>query len=646
MTHRRCRASAALAAGFCVSLVASAVRSGVPDAAGGIGGSPLAGTLAVRVIDAVTLEPLASAFVLVGPAEGVPFAGNVALTNGSGEVVFSDPSLAGSVTVTAGAPGRAYVSFLDVPSAEAVLPLPPIEPLPTVDLGDAFGSIEVANGLLCSGDGNLDIGLVFSSVPVNAVLGGSGLFDLFFSPVTEPLSLPLGQQAPVPSNLVAPVQCELFGTYQKTTWHLGVPAGNRSLYGLTFRGPLSAFLDLAGGAELGFDALIALLQQVTFREFDILRNLDVELPSNAADLAATTPLVTNLTVQVQNALPARSVLAAAGGRITSDEGVEEMIITGLDAFDTDTTGSSGTLTPTTVAASGEVPDLVHGLLVAQLEDDDGTNRPGATTIMRRSGFTPPATLACSDFYDVVRPETTGATSFAWNDVRLPASPALRDLNVSRIVHETELPDPRDPLATITESRTWWILHGAGTHQSLTLPVLPPSAPGALPNPSATMEQDVLAFAHDVFQLGDHPTGFDFAAYALTDVGSFATHVASGSALVACDTVSEIVNLRLARDGFSGAVTLTWDPSPDACHDALSTRGFEVYAGDDAVPAVAPGDWPNDPPMAPITDDDTDGSLADASFTHVPSAGPLFYVVVDRGLTGTVGPAGHYGSFSP
>ena len=158
-------------------------------------------------------------------------------------------------------------------------------------LGDQFTGIEVANGFLCSGDGNLDIGLIFASVPLASALGGSGLLGQFFSPITEPLSLPLGQTADVPSNICAPVQCELFGTYQKNTYHLGVPPGKRSVYGLSLRGPLSAFLDLANSPELGFDAFIALIGQVTFREFDVLRD-EAEAYGRKLDAAGVEVTVT------------------------------------------------------------------------------------------------------------------------------------------------------------------------------------------------------------------------------------------------------------------------------------------------------------------------------------------------------------------
>jgi len=60
--------------------------------------------------------------------------------------------------------------------------------------------------------------------------------------------------------------------------------------------------------------------------------------------------------------------------------------------------------------------------------------------------------------------------------------------------------------------------------------------------------------------------------------------------------------------------------------------------------IEPGAWPSDPVFTRITDEDLDGSLSNPGFTHLPTdQGLVLYVVVDRGLSGNEGPAGHYGS---
>jgi len=107
--------------------LAGMALAGPADPAGGTGGEPLSGTLTVRVVAAGTTDPIAGAWVMVGPAEDQPFAGNTGFTNGSGEIVFEHALLTPPVTVTAGDTGRAYASLFDLTVAEVVLPLPPLE---------------------------------------------------------------------------------------------------------------------------------------------------------------------------------------------------------------------------------------------------------------------------------------------------------------------------------------------------------------------------------------------------------------------------------------------------------------------------------------------------------------------------------------
>lgn len=610
------------------------------DPAGGLGGAPLAGSLSVRVVEAGGTFPVSGAWVMVGDALDQPFPGNVSTADGNGEATFTDPALTGTVTVTAGAPGRAYVTYLDVPVDEVVLALPPIGAGPTANIGDDFAGIEVGNGLFCSGDGNLDLGFVFPAVPLADVLGSGSVFDIFFSPVNEPLQTPLGD-VDVPSNIYAPQQCEIFLNYEKEFYHLDVPVGDRSVYGLTLRGPLQAFLDLANAEDLSPAVLLTLLAQLDFREIDILRDLSITTDLTNVDLSANIALQDDLTIQVANALPTTTVLAAAGGRLSTLAGGEELVITGLNAFDPDTDGSSAALAVTTVDATGSFSDLVPGALVLQLADDDGSGASGSSTHLVRSGITLPTTLVFDSFFELVEPTTVDGIVYQWNDVRSPTSPTVRHVNRSVLARDISLPDPENPGEVLESTETLWQVFSPGARQSLTLPVLPGSAPSSIPEPGATPEDDTLRFSQDVTFLGDFPGAFAYGAFSVADLPSYATHVTTMTVDLPCDAASEITNLRLAKSGTS--VSLTWDPSTDSCHAATGPVGYEVWAGADPAPRVAPGSFPSDPAYANVTAEDTDGDTTDPAYAHTPPAGGLtVYLVTDVGETGNRGPVGHYG----
>lgn len=608
-------------------------RGAPPDPSGGTGGGPLAGALTVRVVAAGGTAPIAGAFVMAGSAQDVPFAGNIGFTNGSGEITFAHPALAGAIAVTAGAAGRAYVTILDLPVSEVVLPLPDLSPSPTARLGDQFAGIEVNNGLFCLGDGNLDLGFVFPAIPVDEAVRGGGTFDL--STTLEPLSTPQGPVL-VSSNLYFPRQCEAFSYFEKSSYHLRASAGRRTLFGLTARASLTAFLN--------GQTLVDLIKAMSFREMDVLRDLQVTGNRDDADLNADLPLSANLVLQVENGQPGTQVLAVAGGEITASDGTREVIATGIGAFDPDTDGAAATLTLTTRPATGELSDLVHDAVVTQQRDVATVgNGSGSTTALIRSGLVPPATRSVSSFYEIVEIDSVDDAAFSWTDVQSASSPPAKHLNTSRLVLQRQGTNPDDPTRPANQSTTYWTLHSPGNSLGLSLPTLPSSAPTTIPDPNVTPDNDRLDLSHAVQFLGDDPDGFQYGAFALGDVGSYGTQVSANDRPLRCDTRHEIAGLVLARGSVAGQVVLSWNPSPDYCHDTLTAQAYEVYAGASPRPSSAPGAWPSDPPFGRITGGDLDGSLENASFTHVPPDGLVCYLVLDRGLSGNEGPAGHYGS---
>ncbi len=600
-----------------------------PDPEGGTGGALLAGSLSVRVVEAGTSAPIEGAFVMVGPAAGVPFAGNVKLTDVTGAASFAHASLTGPITVTAGAAAHSYTTIMDLGVSEVVLPLSPTTAPPTALIGDDFTGIEVNNGILCLGDGNLDFGMALPALSAQDALGGGALSGL--STTLEPFSTPQGD-VQVFSNLYAPVQCEALSNFPKTSWHLRVPTGDLTLFGLTMRVPLA---DL-----LAAQTFLDLLQGASFHELDILRDRVVSGDSSALDLNADLPLIANLTLQIANGLPATDVIAAALGRITSAGGEELLLTMGLDGFDPDVDGPSASVVLETRPAIGELSDLVHGALVSQVGEAQPTGPGGSSTALRRTGFTPPATLTFSSFFDIVTIDSADDLTFTWSNVVLPTSPAA-DLNQTRLVHVVRVPNPDDPNATLMEGTTLWTLYTRGDDLSLTLPALPPSAPLAIPDPDTTPQADRLDFEHSVRGLGELPGVFTYDAFSFSDIVRFGTHSASNTRPLRCETTEEIGGLMVTPGVNPGEVTLSWEPSDHPCLETRTGRPYEVYAGSSARPASLPGTWPADPPFAQVTGQDLDGFLTDATFTHVPPAGMVYYVVVDRAVSGAEGPSGHY-----
>jgi hypothetical protein len=236
----------------------------------------------------------------------------------------------------------------------------------------------------------------------------------------------------------------------------------------------------------------------------------------------------------------------------------------------------------------------------------------------------------------------GDSSFAWSDVVLPTSPAA-DLNQSRLVHVVRVPNPEDPNDTTEDETTLWTLFTRGDARSLTLPALPPSAPMSLPDPDGTPLADRLDFEHSVRRLGDLPGAFAYDALSFSDIVRFGTHSSSNELPLPCDTTEEIAGLTVTLGANPGEVTLAWQPADHPCLETRTGRPYEVYAGNAARPAVSPGSWPADPPFTQVTDQDLDGSLTDAAFTHVAPAGLVYYAVVDRAVSGAEGPSGHYES---
>jgi len=102
------------------------------------------------------------------------------------------------------------------------------------------------------------------------------------------------------------------------------------------------------------------------------------------------------------------------------------------------------------------------------------------------------------------------------------------------------------------------------------------------------------------------------------------------------TVEEIASPPLgvlrARKGVGGEVVLSY-PQATWCGGAIQVRMSPT-----ARPAIGPGIWPNDPPFADVTSQDTD---LGPEFVHDPPDDNRYYLVVETDSGGGPGPSGSY-----
>ncbi len=108
---------------------------------GGMGGGPIQGTLTVSVLNWLTRQPVALATVFVHKDRDLQLSGQ---TDAKGVVVFSDPQLAGPVTVTAGKPQHETTTMVEFDARDVTIFLYPIIPPQPGEMppGQRMGLIE------------------------------------------------------------------------------------------------------------------------------------------------------------------------------------------------------------------------------------------------------------------------------------------------------------------------------------------------------------------------------------------------------------------------------------------------------------------------------------------------------------------------
>jgi hypothetical protein len=437
------------------------------------GASPAAAeTLLVRTIDPVTGEPIAGAFVMVGSAPDVPFAGNSGLTDASGTITFDDPALVTPATVTAATADRAYVTTYASPADSVVfgLPLRQVDdgvPPPVARVTGTAPGIPVSNN-----NGYVELGFVLPAVDVEVLLGTG---QLPFGVPIETVDLPLVGPTEVPGIVVIPNQTELFFfSFGKPVYQIDLRDGaTESLFCPAGR---IALEDLA---SLGGEDIFAILNQIQISKFGIERDRVI---SNGAviDIGVDLQASTSVTMQYVGVPAGDDIQLVSGAALPVAGGSGERYV----VFDGagQPVGQGTQLSAAAVVPSGDIADATSTAIALHA---DPTGSLGYTSaIIDRSGWTPPATLVADSFFRVPDVVQDGRVA-TYTD---PESPGVSPLPTwVNAVYALE-GDSGDP--TIPSGIHWRVIVPAA-ELGYTLPELPASAPPALPNPQATPGDDRL-----------------------------------------------------------------------------------------------------------------------------------------------------------
>jgi hypothetical protein len=508
------------------------------DPLGGTGGGPIAGSLSVRVVQDGTTDPIPYAFIMAGPREGEPFWGNWAITDESGQATMVSPDLQGPLDVTAGANGYRYFTLVGVNANDIVLALRPIaSTAPAYQVGDYVSGIDVNNGTMHYGDGNLDMALV---LPMSRA-GGLTAFNVGNAVAVPETILVLGQPVVVPSNVFIPQQWEVFVEIVKAHYALHLEPGDYTLTAISGRVPLDVLL---GGGDL-----TALLAAMDWREVDVL-DITVNGDTNAADLTVDPDLVDTITMNLANVPSGSTTMCFSAGDLDNQAGLGRLAPLGIRSFACAGGGApcSGAVSLSTTAPAGEFAGT--GYLAAATVYF--TDTEDALVLLDRGPYPQSFTTTMSSFFHLLEPAYADG-EFTWNDAADSAAG-------SPPVH-LQMAD----IGNLEGTEIYWELMIPGGLLEFGLPALPPEAPPA-PLSGGTYRWEQAAAG-----LGYALPAFDYNAFAFSDVAAHVTHLATDALGVALlydpQGTPDPAGARAPRLALSGAA-----PSP--FHDATCIR-FEL-----------------------------------------------------------------------
>lgn len=464
----------------------------------------MADQLTVRVLDPANGQPLAGAFVLVGPAAGSPFPGNSGTTAPDGTILFSHPALVGPQMVTAGLAGRAYVTITAAPLTLVTIELPAKSVPDTLPDPVARVTGRGLNIATQSNDGRLDIGFVLPALDLSAVLGGGGALGFEVPPDTVNFPPPVNTQI-VPGIMTMPAQTELFIlTFQKPIYKIDLAdQTTQSLFCLSGR------IAIADLGTIGGGDVFALLNAFEMREVGIERNRSIT-NGGVIDVDVDLNLSRTLTLSFGNVPAGNTINGASAARIPVPGGGERYLLyDGKNAL----FGPATSLTLAGLNPAGDLGDAVNAVVATH--GDSSAAPQFLSAIVKRDGFTLPATLTMDSF---LLPPGIGQVdwTFTFTDATNPGISPAPTWSQS-VFNLTAAPG-----ATGVEGATCWIVYAPASDLGFTLPDLPLSAPPGLPNPASTPEDDRLELTVEV-----NNTSGDAQAV-LHDPFGDATHLTSRS----------------------------------------------------------------------------------------------------------------------
>ncbi|RMG21674.1 MAG: hypothetical protein D6729_00220 [Deltaproteobacteria bacterium] len=500
---------------------------------GGTGGcSPQDGNVQVQVVSAEDGTPIEGAFVMVGQAEdptafhgdyesvlaGSPGdSGNTAPTDAAGRARFSDfgDALDGALTVTAGAPGRAYVSLVGIGASDVVLALPAYGPPPAEVVLD--GAV-TAPGYPTNNDNRVEAALVVPEVEMDFV-ARFDLAALFENNRTVDVSggiLCPNTGFTVASNIEVPDQSEVgCAVTGGTPWILTPQAGGSTdLFALQVDGSVIDLLN--GGSALD------LLAVMVPRRVGVLSAVSLGGDQSGLVLPADTLVSATMPVTLSGA-PLGAVWALAVGDLDGLQGDGRLFIEGFEVA-ADSTALTATLhTADPTGAFANKSDFAVGL---------STAGGALSLVMDRSttGRAAPRTL--DGFYAFPNANIVGR-EFQWDDV---AGSGGADYHLAR----SELRRVTPTGDYTQHNEPFWIVYTPGGYtlpvgrRGFDLPTLPPSAPRAadggylVPGPGQFNEWFLA-----LWYLGGlpNPADFDLAAHAFGGESAYLTKLANDTTVM-------------------------------------------------------------------------------------------------------------------
>ncbi|MDP6418935.1 MAG: T9SS type A sorting domain-containing protein [Candidatus Krumholzibacteria bacterium] len=461
------------------------------DPAGGTGGGPILGELQVTVVDALSGDPVPSAFVMFGSGPGIPLPNNYGTTDAAGEIVFTDPVLSGPLTVTAGMAGYRFVSLLSLDAAELVIPIAPVAiAQETFQVGDNVSGIDVDNGTWNFGDGYLDLAFVLTTLSLEGLMNFD--IDNLMGPM-ETIEV-IGNTFEIPSNIYIPSQYEIFIEIVKDHYYLYLPEGQYTLGAMSGRIDIGILLD---GGEIQ-----DIISNLNWREIDIL---DVTVTGNtsSADLSVGPDLNTTAHINLDNLPEGSQAFCISAGDLDGLNGSGRLVPLGLDMMTcaAGSGGCGGTASLTTTAASGEFSGMgYHPLVAVSVEGTDEV-----LVLVDREDHPRDYTVNMGDFFSSLDLSSIPG-QVAWNDVENASngSPPV-DMHIARIMDNTE-------------EEIYWEFWIPGDVGEVSFPFLPAEAP------AGPAQGGDYRWGHASFGLTYNSSGFDFNDFAFTDLYDHGSHM--------------------------------------------------------------------------------------------------------------------------